>query len=774
MKNRGVFILSLTLLASSLLYSCTDSVEEALKSNFGILIQGASDLYLGKSLQLSAKNSTLDDSLVWSSSDESVASVSDTGLVKGLKEGSVTIKCSSKKHSYSFDEVILKVIDGSKINYKVTFKNYDGSVLEETTVHGGEIATYLGETPTRPSSDVKNYTFLGWDKDLNESINEDTTFVAQYGESNIDFNSYAFYLLTGPEEFAGKYLAYYKGNEEEVNLPTSYNYRDVIGIYDGSFSNNTTVKTINIPESYVYIGAKAFYGCANLTHINLPPKLVVLGEAAFYNCTSLLTVKIPETITTITQQCFSNCPNLVSVNISDKVTSIQDYAFSNCPNLVIKSLPSSLKTIGDSAFYKCNKFSGNIEFPNDLDSVGPFAFSQTSITGITINAKLTNFSSSAALGARSLTTIKVNEENANYKAIDDVLYDKNGTTLFLIAPNNTREVNIAEGVTTIKSYSSSFSKATKVTFPKSLSLIESNGLGTSYIKEFVFNEEMDGSKLVMEEYAFSDCYELTSFSVPDGVIKLPRYFLYGSSKLVTLNIPDSVLSIGECAFSDTAITEFKIPENFKTIPERLLDGTNVKEIVIPKNVESIETYAFSDLKELTKVTFTNSKGITYMDYGVFNGCSKLSEIVGDFPLIDVKSSIDLVEFPFGTLEGTAIENFKLPDGYQEISNFAFKDCTKLKDIYLPASLHRVDKWVFENTALEHIYFGGTKEEFAKVLTKLDTDDEESLYGTVYDDDEDVLEEKKSYNILNKLYAEDKVTYNSKYSEVDFSKTSTTK
>lgn len=59
------------------------------------------------------------------------------------------------------------------------------------------------------------------------------------------------------------------------------------------------------------------------------------------------------------------------------------------------------------------------------------------------------------------------------------------------------------------------------------------------------------------------------------------------------------------------------------------------------------------------------------------------------------------------------------------------------------------------------------------MTKVDSYDE-SPVGTVYDDNDDVPEENKSYNILKRLYDEDKITYNAKYSEVDFSKTETTK
>lgn len=48
---------------------------------------------------------------------------------------------------------------GDDTEYKVTFANYDDSVLFVDTVKAGETATYEGETPTRPADDEYTYTF---------------------------------------------------------------------------------------------------------------------------------------------------------------------------------------------------------------------------------------------------------------------------------------------------------------------------------------------------------------------------------------------------------------------------------------------------------------------------------------------------------------------------------------------------------------------------------------------------------------------------------------
>ena len=77
----------------------------------------------------------------------------------------------------------LLLLSGCNVTHKeyceVTFKNYDASVLYYTSVKYGESAIYQGDIPTRPTDSQFDYTFIGWDKPL-DNIKADTTFIAQY------------------------------------------------------------------------------------------------------------------------------------------------------------------------------------------------------------------------------------------------------------------------------------------------------------------------------------------------------------------------------------------------------------------------------------------------------------------------------------------------------------------------------------------------------------------------------------------------------------------
>ncbi|MCQ2959122.1 MAG: leucine-rich repeat protein [Bacteroidales bacterium] len=66
--------------------------------------------------------------------------------------------------------------------YVVTFKNYDGTILQLSQVMYGEYPSYAGEIPTREKTAGVTYTFFGWDKAMTQVVG-DVTFTAQFKES---------------------------------------------------------------------------------------------------------------------------------------------------------------------------------------------------------------------------------------------------------------------------------------------------------------------------------------------------------------------------------------------------------------------------------------------------------------------------------------------------------------------------------------------------------------------------------------------------------------
>ena len=113
------------------------------------------------------------------------------------------------------------------INYRATFKNDDGTVLETIeNVHYGEAVTYSGETPIKPNQeDHYGYTFAGWDKEL--VVYGDTEFIAQYDKEYLPFQER--YLDAEGNILYQRYVS-----EEELLTKVNYNDED-LELVDGHY-----------------------------------------------------------------------------------------------------------------------------------------------------------------------------------------------------------------------------------------------------------------------------------------------------------------------------------------------------------------------------------------------------------------------------------------------------------------------------------------------------------------------------------------------------------
>ena len=163
----------------------------------------------------------------------------------------------------------------------------------------------------------------------------------------------------------------------------------------------------------------------------------------------------------------------------------------------------------------------------------------------------------------------------------------------------------------------------------------------------------DGEVTTIGEWAFYQCDNLTSITIPDSVTTIEGTAFSGCSSLREFNgkyasdngrcliidgtlnsfapaglseytIPDSVTTIGVCAFAQCDnLKSITIPDSVTTIGGwAFAECGNLKSITIPDSVTTIEYDAFEDCSSLKIVTIGNSV-TTIGDYA-FYGCSSLT------------------------------------------------------------------------------------------------------------------------------------------------------
>ena len=109
----------------------------------------------------------------------------------------------------------------------------------------------------------------------------------------------------------------------------------------------------------------------------------------------------------------SSGTKITSIVVEEGVTHIGNNAFMSCTNATSVSLPSSLTSIGDDAFRSCSNASlTSITIPDNVETIGTYAFAQTRLTTVTIGNSVTSIGDNAFYKCSLLATVTLNSNPA--------------------------------------------------------------------------------------------------------------------------------------------------------------------------------------------------------------------------------------------------------------------------------------------------------------------------------------------------------------------------
>lgn len=254
------------------------------------------------------------------------------------------------------------------------------------------------------------------------------------------------------------------------------------------------------------------------------------------------------------------------VRLPDSINEICTGAFWDAGGLESIRLSPNVSVIGDSAFRACRALK-EIELPDSLKAIGEGAFEQCGFTGrIVIPSSVQSIGPRAFGGCKSMA-------------------DSNGFIIF---------------GTTLSSYEG---EENEVTIPSGIEIIG------------------EGAFEAIMTYGHS---EITCVHIPNSVTEIGDKAFANCEKLSDIVIPDSVTKIGKHAFSGCKALADK--EGFVIVNETLYSyyGDN-KEVSIPDDVISIESEAFWQAGEMTKLYI--SENVVSIDPYMVGYGSRLKTII---------------------------------------------------------------------------------------------------------------------------------------------------
>lgn len=109
----------------------------------------------------------------------------------------------------------------------------------------------------------------------------------------------------------------------------------------------------------------------------------------------------------------------------------------------------------------------------------------------------------------------------------------------------------------------------------------------------------------LDSYAFTECANLTSVSLPSSLITIGYGAFDDCQRLTKITIPGNVTKIGNKAFHDCVnLTSVTLSTGLQTIGENAFDNcAKLASITIPANVKEIGKEAFANCGSLKEITF---------------------------------------------------------------------------------------------------------------------------------------------------------------------------
>ena len=423
------------------------------------------------------------------------------------------------------------------------------------------------------------------------------------------------------------------------------------------------------PAGYLYIHNIFYAYTGELTenlHINIKPGTTYISGGAVSHCwltngryrENIVTkLTIPTTVREIEDRTFASCNKLDTIICAaDMVPVIGENTFStktyeNSKLLVFDYLLTyyqygdfwrnfvNTQPITDYSSFNPKTFMSDGFYYNIInDTIAPFEVEITYTWGAGSSFNTKNYTELTTLHVPSaveyqgtvynVTRIGEHAFNGAQK-LQQVTMGENIKTIDRFAVMNCpqlTEVQIGESVDSILLDAFSFGKLQQLTIPKNV----------KYIAPLIVrNNPITSIKVDPEN---------TNYTSINGVLfnkKKNVLHTFPAAYATEYTIPESVDTIGSCAFAGTSINSVVFPKNLIHIVDDAFRGTRLTELVLPASLQSIGMYAFDMCSSLTTVTChattppIMSDGESEYKYHVF-----LRVPISDIPLYVPAASIE--------------------------------------------------------------------------------------------------------------------------------------
>lgn len=409
--------------------------------------------------------------------------------------------------------------------FTVTLQYHDaaGNDLRKSEV----VRLQAGADYTATAPTISGYTLTGKATQEIKNIQSNQTLTFNYQNTNVtppvvdnSVTVNAVYKDGNTDEvIANDHLKLEKGASFTAEIPEGYQvYGQDVQLEYSNLDSDLTVEYICVPLTDIYEVTEDEGSLTatiertnqenqDVTEMNIP-NYVVRDEVVYE-------------VTAIGEEAFIFNINLEKVTIGKNIKSIGGWSFSNLQALTEVTLPEGLLSIGNNAF----EYTGlnSINIPDSVETIGGAAFMYSKLQQATIGSGVKKINSAAFSYTFSMT-----------------------------------EVTLKEGLEEIEGSAFIDAGLTSLTIPDSVKII---GM-TAFANNQQLHQVTLGSGVESMEYgAFSNNPALTQVNFREGIKAIGDMAFYLTA-INSIDVPDSVETIGYGAFETAELVNISIPAQF--------------------------------------------------------------------------------------------------------------------------------------------------------------------------------------------------------------------
>ncbi len=575
---------------------------------------------------------------------------------------------------------------------------------------------YIGEFPFGECKSLKNIYCCGdnsnnWHEYWNSDLFIDKPKIQTYYnyKNNNNYKNFD-YIVQSVDGIDNVVITNYNGVEKDINIPDNIDGIIVTEIGNRAFEYCVEIENVYIPNSVLILGDQIFLNCTNLQNVIIPKSVIKVGSYIFSEANMTINIMIENEIIPETWHKYWCYFQIYNIDVYNGVNLILGYKSKG----VFENYNYCIQLINNKKSVILTNYNGNEEnivIPNEINNIPVASLGTSLFNGCDFIKSITIPNGISLISAKTF-----------YKctSLKNIILPNTITNICSYAfgsCSSLEEIIIPKTVKTI--YNHIFYKCTnlKVVYCEAESKSSEwdddwNGsnagviwgfIGTGEYNNFTYSIQIvDGKKQAILTGYNGDEKEITLINNVDNIPVTDVYF--SSNNLESIIIPKSFENIGKNAFIHCKTLKLILCET-ENKPTNWYDGSD-KDLGYENQWNgSPATIVWGYKNKLNYGDFScivqsinNEENIFVISY---NGNEKDITIPNEINGLVVKN--------VSLLQNKTIEKIILPDTIEEICDYAFANCSSLKEITLSNKINVIGSFAFGGCkSIEYINLSNCK------------------------------------------------------------------